>query len=248
MAHMGTTVVLHIGTHKTGSTSLQRFLRDENGGALASVGARFPEGVIHPDNHLELQILAMRPERRTEAARRRHPETLEPAWIRSTEDRVRAEIAGGGTIVYSAETLSYLRFPDELDRLLALLSGAGGSGGTDVQMVMYTRDPAAFLRSYTLTLRLLGVDLSADPESNAYVQPDTWLVDYASRIALWERFLGAERVTVLDYDALVAAEGSVIPSFARVLGIEPAALGDLSGYFLNRSDAHREKIRQSLRE
>jgi hypothetical protein len=35
-------VLVHVGTHKTGTTSIQGFLRDENDGLLAASGCRYP--------------------------------------------------------------------------------------------------------------------------------------------------------------------------------------------------------------
>ena len=55
-------VLLHVGTHKTGTTSLQHFLRDE-GDLLASVDAAYPPGFAIPTAHAELPLLAVRPER-----------------------------------------------------------------------------------------------------------------------------------------------------------------------------------------
>ena len=52
-----TSVVLHIGTHKTGSSSLQQFLRDQDAGVLAAAAAIVERGIelramTSPDNNL----------------------------------------------------------------------------------------------------------------------------------------------------------------------------------------------------
>ena len=53
---------VHIGTHKTGSTSLQRWLF-QNKDLLKSKGYQLYEGAYILDNHIELYLAAMRYER-----------------------------------------------------------------------------------------------------------------------------------------------------------------------------------------
>ena len=140
-------VVVHIGTHRTGTTSIQQFLRDQSR-LLADADVWFPVGLFHPNNHLELEFLAIRPERRPRRSIERRPETLEEGWrIDAVQIRGRG---GAPTVVYSAESLSCLRFDDEAERLVNLLDGR------DIGVVMYVREPAAFLRSYRFALEAAG--------------------------------------------------------------------------------------------
>jgi hypothetical protein len=221
-------VVLHIGTHKTGTTSIQRFLRD-HGDLLRDAGVSFPPGALHDANHVELHMLAMRPGRDT-PARRAHPDATGPAWEASARVAIRAAIADAEcrTVVLSSEGLWYLRHDDELARLREVL------GDHDVEVVVFVREPAAFLASYERTLHELGIPPSDDPGSTAYVGPDSWLVDVEANLSRWRAAFGAEHVTVLDYEACVRADGSVIPAFLARLGVDRLALPDLSGYYVNR--------------
>jgi hypothetical protein len=196
-------VLLHVGTHRTGTTSIQRFLRDHPA-ELAEVGLTFPRGQFLADNHVELHMLTMRPERQT-FARRMFPQ---PSPVTARTDAL-----------WSAEGLSFLRYPDEIERIVSMI-------GVPDRVVMFIREPASFLASYTRNLARVGVSPSSDPDSTAYVEPDSWLVDYDTRIGLWREMVGAERVTVLDYD------DDVIPIFADLLGID--ALPDLTPYRLNQ--------------
>ena len=143
---------------------------------------------------------------------------------------------------YSAESLSYLRFDDEVERLMALFDDA------ELEVVMYTRNPTEFLRSFTFMMNVLGMEASSDPESTLYVDADSWLVDYKARIDLWERHLRPASMSVFDYDAVMAADGSVIPVFAKVLGIEREMLSNLDRYAYATSSGLRERMRRALHE
>jgi hypothetical protein len=171
---------------------------------LAEVGLTFPRGQFLADNHVELHMLTMRPERQT-FARRMFPQ---PSPVTARTDAL-----------WSAEGLSFLRYPDEIERIVSMI-------GVPDRVVMFIREPASFLASYTRNLARVGVSPSSDPDSTAYVEPDSWLVDYDTRIGLWREMVGAERVTVLDYD------DDVIPIFADLLGID--ALPDLTPYRMNQ--------------
>jgi hypothetical protein len=103
---------------------------------------------------------------------------------------------------------------------------------------VFLRDKMAFLRSYRAQLEATGFALSDDPASFAYVEPDSWLVDHEGLLAGYRRRFGDANVTVVDYDATVRRDGSVIPAFAELIGIPRASLPSLDGYFINRTGGH----------
>ncbi len=234
-------IVLHIGTHKTGSTSLQHFLRDHRDDLLASVGAAYPPGFLLPTLHSELPLLTVRPER-TWPARLRLPETQRPAWLAAAEADVRRLVrsATSEVLVLSHEDLSYLRFDDEIARLQALLAGPA------VDVVVFLREPTAFLRSYCEQLTAMEFALSDDPSSFAYVEPDSWLTDYEALLAVYRHGFGPDHVHVLDYDAAMARDGSVIPAFTDLLGIPRPSLPPLDRYALNRTGANLRPSEEQL--
>ncbi len=216
--------LLHIGTHKTGTTSIQHFLRHH-------VGApSFPMGLIHPDTHTELVNLAFRPERFDLAIT--DPDTLTEQWRRQAIERIRGQVASDvDQLIYSSENLSLLCHPDEVGTMMGLLEGR------DVQVVMYTRNPADFLESFSFTIGLFGLAPPTRPDAINDFSPDSWLVDYQARIDLWAHHTA---VTVIDYDEVVARDGSVIPSFAALVGVEPV------DYHLNTTEWLRAELNEAI--
>jgi len=239
---MSGTVVLHIGTHKTGSTSLQQFLRDHRDGLLAATGAAYPTGMVIPASHAELPLLVIRPTR-TWPARLRFPETQRRPWLAAADTHIRDELrcAAEEVVILSHEDLSYVRFDDELDRLRDLLSPR------TVKVVVFLRERTAFLSSYREQLEAMAIRPSEDPCSFAYTAEDSWLVDYPQLVDVFRRGFGADNVEVLDYDAVLASDGSVIPAFADLLGIRRSSLPTLDPYFLNRRGQQLVPSDESLR-
>jgi hypothetical protein len=229
---MSTRAVLHIGTHKTGTTSLQHYLHEAQD-VLASVDALYPPGFAIPTAHAELPLLAVRPER-VWPARLRLPEVQDPNWLAAAHRYVREQVESSParTIVLSHEDLSYVRFDDEHERLAALLAGL------EVDVVVFLRDRRAFLESYAAQLDATGFARSDDPTSYAYVEQDSWLADYDALIHGYRRRFGASSVDVLDYDAVMVADGSVIPAFLERLGVERASLPPHEHFQLNRTGSN----------
>lgn len=244
---MSERIVLHIGTHKTGSTSLQQLLHDHPA-LLSAVGASYPKGLVIPGSHAELPLLAIRPER-TWPARLRLPETTDERWLAAAARHVEEvlDVTSSEVLVLSHEDLSYVRHDDEIERLRRLL------GDRPARVVVYLRAPGPFLRSYRAQLEAMGFRASADPSSFAHVEPDSWLVDHRALVDVYRRGFG--EVEVLDYDHAVETDGSVVPAFTDLLGIARSSLPPLDQYFLNRSnqqlrpdDAQLAVIRRRLAE
>jgi hypothetical protein len=218
------TCLLHIGTHKTGTTSIQHFLRHHVGAPT------YPVGLVEPDHHTELADVAARPERIDLAAMR--PETSGEQWRAMARAHIRAQVTSDvDRLIYSAENLSLLCHADEVASVMDLLAGR------DVQVVMYVRNPADFLEVYAVTMSLWDLPPTARPDAITDFSPRSWLVDYQTRIDLWAQHAP---VTVIDYDEVVAADGSVIPSMASLVGVAPHE------YRLNTTAGVRDALRQAI--
>jgi hypothetical protein len=91
-----------------------------------------------------------------------------------------------------------LRYDDEVERLKTLL----GPSAKNNTIILYLRDKADFLASYTRQLlSIKGRVPSVDSRSSLYVEKDAWLTDYETLIKIFEKGFGSPRVKVIDYDA-----------------------------------------------
>jgi hypothetical protein len=228
-------LIVHVGTHKTGSTSLQRFLLD-HALDVSRKGVEVYRGEFRDANHIELHLAAMRGERDSFAKLGicKHV-TIDAGYRRHVSDRVQAFIGSchEPRIVFTSEDLCWLRHDDEIDRLRTIL----GVGHGEVKVVLYLRNKLDFLRSYTAQIhKVPGRMPSNDRSSTLYVEPDSWLVDYDALVATYQRGFGAGNVAVINYDHEMRTVGNVIPSFLKVLGLDAADELDFSSYFLNTTN------------
>jgi len=207
--------IVHIGTHRTGTTSLQGFLGAADRTLLRPQGFRYYTGVHQGAGHVELHMAAMR-EGRSSPARR----SFRPIPKSTVTARVQAflALAGKDTSVFSGEGLSYLRHLDEIEALKEVFIGA------DVRIVLYLREKQSFLRSYRAFLEHANLRTHDDPQSFGYAEDDTWLLDYDALVAAYERGFGRRNVTVLKYEREVARHGGVVGSFLAAIGVQTHGL------------------------
>jgi actin-related protein len=218
-------IILHIGFHKTGTTSIQHFLWRQRE-RLMRHGIAFYEGLHIPSNHVELHVAAMALERVTPIKVKRNL-WGGPDYRRQVEKRLRDFFSAveAGTYLFSAEGLSYLRYPDEFAWLKSALPWPA-------TILAYLRNRREYAAAYRHMISRIMAE-SNDPDSVAYMRPDSWLYDYSMRIAAFRTAFGDENVVVHDYDA-EKENGNIIPSFLRVLGIENAFTTQECQVFLNR--------------
>jgi hypothetical protein len=217
-------IFLHIGIHKTGTTSLQAYLHRHRQW-LIERGYEFYHGMYGPENHAELHGAAMRDERRS-PFRDFHRITHVPALRPKVEQRVADFIAERkcDRLIFSAEGLCYLRHDDELRRLGEMLPPACTT------VIVYLRDKTEFLRSYRAELVKQRWPLSNEQGNYAYCEPDSWLTDFDALLAVYAAHYPDIRVK--QYDDIVASQQSIIPSFLEEIGVTDHA-GTDTGIFLN---------------
>lgn len=196
-------MLVHVGAHKTGSSSIQKFLQHHSD-QLAGNGVAVYQGKYRPDKHVELHVAAMRPERISPFKAATNI-SGGADFAKKTEDRLQifAARVQQPCLVFSSEGLSYLRYDDEFLRLKSILPKG------KVEIVFYIREPAAFLRSYRRQAQTFKPSVNVSDEE--------WLVDFDRRAALFREHFGS--VSVVDYDKEVQTVGNVIPSFLKILGV-----------------------------
>lgn len=223
--------IVHIGFHKTGTTSLQHFL-GQHRQKLNGNGLAFFEGGHIPNNHVELHVAAMRRDR--ESSFKLHSGLNGGDVYRTNLRRRVREFSHENshrTLVFSAEGISLLRHRDEVQRLKDILPGSA-------QVVAYLREPRDYLASYVAELQKSGIALATeDRDSHAYVAEGTWLTDYEARLRVFCDVFGGRNVTTIDYDQEVARHGSVIPSFLDIIECRNQfSPEDWAGIRLNRRE------------
>jgi hypothetical protein len=228
-------IILHVGIHKTGSTSIQRFL-DAHRQQLCGLGIEFYTGQYIPSNHMELHGAAMRPSRMSPFKMRRKV-AGDPAYVSAVRARI-STFASNSTcsrLLFSAEGLSYLCYPDEMERLKDILPPA------PVKIIMYVRERGSFLRSYQEQVKRTPPIGKVEADSYAYLEPDSWLLDFGERHNRFCEAFGAQNVVMRSYEEEMESRGNVIPSFLEVLGIlDQFKASDWEGVFLNRTATKSE--------
>ncbi len=227
----GKKIILHIGTHKTGSTSLQRVLYDCPE-VLSAQGYAYYTGYKELRNHIELYLACMRTGRDSFGRQKYHLEWT-PEYFARIRTRVHEFLdhADAPTVVFSTEGLSLLRFGDELERLKELLR----ADENEVHPLVVTRNRDAYLASYRRTiLRHADRQLSSDPTSAFYVESDSWLGDFDGLIACYEEAFD-RTVVRIDYDRSVEREGNVLAPVLESMGLDTDAFGDLERFRKNQN-------------
>ena len=211
-------IFLHVGTHKTGTTSIQAFLESQVA-FLRDHGVSFCENLRGRPNFKDLFQLCVDRSRRRGFRRGR---TWPPRSLRRVLTRrhiaSRLHDIEAGTCVISSEHLSYLRTPGEIATLRALFPE-----GCRFTVVLCLRERAAFLASYRRQLEAQGVPIDPRPGRFNSAGDDSWLLDYGAIEATFRHL--TEDVRVIDFDAAVANDGNIIHAFCRAIGIE-ASLDD----------------------
>lgn len=208
--------IVHIGLHKTGTTSIQQFVQDNIIG-FRGEGLDFYQGMVFPQNHVELHAATMRPERQS-GYKNRSGLVVDDSYIKFVKERVAKFISETKSprVLFSNEGLSLLRYPDEMKRLQDLLAV------DNVKIIVYLRRPGDFLKSYAQQLIKVPGTLPAviNQDSFAYTEPDSWLVDFTQRVGAFKEAYGDKNVVLIDYDKELMRFGNVIPSFLDAIAVK----------------------------
>lgn len=235
---------IHIGTHKTGSSSLQHWLgsiREQ----LEQIGFAYFTGAFEPDNHVELFAVPMRPGREA-FARGKYGIVGSEAELESVRDRFRDFAArhSGHDLILSCEGLSLLRFDDEIERFRSIIEPTD----REVIVVLVLRNKADFLDSFRRQIiKHRDRELSDNPSSIRYVEPDSWLADYDAIEDVWSRSFPSAPVRVIDYDQAIKQEDDVLPALLRAMDLPDAVIPE-SGTIRINADGWRQIVRRTMRK
>lgn len=219
---------LHVGTHKTGSTSFQRYLKDHQED-LGSAGVTVlmtsgPDG--RPSaNNLALAHSVLRPGLRT-GMRMRSDDA--PGGLRAYARQSRAlrdSVNGsrGDHLLLSAEAFCFARTRAEEWRIRLLQSYCGVA----IRPILCFRNQRDWRRSWEAEIEKWRSSEIRSPGIGMNNVLESWYYDRDAILAFWRRF---GEVRVVDYDLAMAQHGSIIPA---LLEAADAPRMESDGYWLN---------------
>ncbi|MGD9671301.1 MAG: hypothetical protein AB7U75_20010 [Hyphomicrobiaceae bacterium] len=191
---MARNVIIHIGTHKTGTTSLQALLH-KNRRAMKRQGFEYYDGTLSEKNHYDLNLAVVRGGVETFANYNRG--TADQLEIyNNVREKITAQMrrSSAHTFVFSNEGLSYLRTKQECERLKSLFT----EQNIKFKILLVLRNKEDFLRSYkNQLLKDPRRTPSSNKKSGLYVESDTWLLDFDELQSAYESVFSD--VVTIDY-------------------------------------------------
>ncbi|SDP55232.1 hypothetical protein [Ectopseudomonas guguanensis] len=178
--------LIHIGQHKTGTTSIQHYLKS-NRKALLERGLYIADSIAGYDapSHFILNIYALKPERLSSMKER----FIENAGIEALceiYEHLPAEIerhyeaaktASCKDIIWSNEGLYLLNSAEEYQKLKNLFL----PHSDEMVCLCCFRDLDSYKTSYRKQHEKSGIAPSDDPDSYKYLGNDSWLFDYSRK-------------------------------------------------------------------
>jgi hypothetical protein len=215
------TFYLHIGLPKTGTTSLQHFLK-RNQKALLAQGCLYPStGLTEYDNHAYVRFLAtdytywafyviFKTIRYTDWYVRRHN-------ITGFRDELFREIdkSHARSVVLSSEWFGVLMTQRSLRRLQRIFHPH-----RVIPVIYLRRQDALALSLYAEWVKDVSIRLSKD--FNATFMKRLPFLDFYAIYRRWARTFGRENIIIRTYENLVA--GDVIHDFLSLLDLDPKPL------------------------
>lgn len=178
--------IIHIGQHKTGTTSIQKFLQ-ENREALSEGGLYVPTDIagIDDPSHFLLNIYSLA-EGRFSPKKEKILSRQGRGYLDNLKDQLKKDIPGiykdaqrndCEAVIWSNEGLYLLNSVVEYKKLISLFS----EYSEEIEVVCCFRDVESYRDSYKSQLKQMGLVFSSDPDSYRYIERDSWLFNYARK-------------------------------------------------------------------
>ncbi len=205
-------LLIHIGTEKTGTTSIQHFL-NRNAAALAARGIWYPtdssRGYCDAAAHFPLAGALV--DNWHDFV---HPSRAQFLPLCATDFSADARASPAATTVVSSEHFSS-RVRDAAR--LAAFRRTLASTFDDIRIVCYLRNQADLALSSHATRIIFGGRAAFDP---AQVSTDDPYFNYLAMLDLWASVFGSDALVLREYDRRTLASGDVCRDFvAKVLDI-----------------------------
>jgi hypothetical protein len=207
--------VLHIGTEKTGTTSIQRALK-EHRPILASHRILYPK-LFYGLKHIKISCFAMDNDR-IDIRKRRLGLTDDEAIERFRQEfrrdfakEIAANQRGTTTVVIVNEHLSRLRNASEVERLKDFLDGFFDA----IELHLYIRRQDLLMRSmYSTVIKVGGLRQNVYPVfKDEGPNEDFITFDYHRMFKLWGSVFPKERLHIHRFDRSTLLGDNAIPDF-----------------------------------
>lgn len=229
MAEPKKTLILHIGTHKTGTTSFQMSLRANRGKLLTrgvcpiGVPAKRKKGTLMARrtsyNLGKFTNAFLRPGiasiSRVRSGLRPKPKKMADQRARFlTQFRAHRE----PVLIASSEALTFLRTPEEKERMREFLAALG----REVRIVLVFRDEAGWRASWENQLRKNPKVWAKNQElPDAQRANGEWYFDRQAILDFWSD-LG--ELTLIDYNEAMERDHNIIPALYAAMNIDTTGL------------------------
>jgi hypothetical protein len=222
-------IYVHIGSGKTGTTSIQRFLA-HNRSKLADLGFFYPE-TPGQSRHARLSLFATRDGQLERSPIWRRVESVSPTDFRArfgAELQREVELSGMERVILSDEALFGLTV-GAIGRLGELLSTLRG----ELHVVVYLRRQDDHLISrYQEVVRIGETRTMADWAD----RDSSRMYDYQRRLAEWSGALQPSSMIVRRFERSSFVDGSLVQDFLSAVGIDsPLAAFDRVPPAVNQS-------------
>lgn len=175
--------IIHIGQHKTATTSLQKFLR-QNKNELVEKGVFITDRILnynHP-SHYVLNIFALA-KNRYSVMKQKVLSTKGDAYLDELDKTLPSEIEkiyaaakhkNCNRILWTNEGLYLLNSKEEYEKLINLFRPYSSK----ITVICCFRDLASYKTSYIKKLERRAIEPSLNKDSFSYILDDSWLFDY----------------------------------------------------------------------
>lgn len=210
---------LHIGTEKTGTTTLQNFF-DVNRESILRKGFIYTKSTGRTNNRA-LSLAAYNPSRRDDLTMQygissnldllRHQKVI----VRNLRNELKRVKSNSDTIIFSSEHFqSRLTTIDEIERLSGILKMIGV---TDISVILYLRRPADIATSLYSTAIISGSVLETPPPPrNPYFNNVCY---HKNTIEKFSAVFGSGAMILRIFEPGELSNGSIIDDMLGVIGI-----------------------------
>lgn len=210
---------LHIGTEKTGTTTIQSFLY-ENRERLADQGFYYPLSLRYPDNRY-ISMVAYNPNRRDDITKKLNIRTdqqlvdFQDSIIKEFNEEMKNVSSDMSTVISGEHIQSRLTSLEEINRLKDILNKAGFE---EVKVIVYLRNPAEIANSLLSTAVKSDEPYESVPEpSHSYLET---LCNHKRTVENYTSVFGKENLIVRLFRKDRFYKGSLIHDISKCIGVD----------------------------